>query len=128
MTIGAEGEHWYKTWLMLRDSRLYDPWFARGPGAVRTGPVDLDPVHLHDWTVDVVGAGARYADLVHAVLARDVAPVFNALSVPTVLWQHPHDARTLFGDPAQRLDRDLPCYQGEDLVTAMRQVQASMRS
>jgi pimeloyl-ACP methyl ester carboxylesterase len=125
-TIGAHGEHWYATWLMLRDSLLYDPWFARGPDAVRTAPVDLDPARLHSWTLDVVGAGPHYADLIHAVLAEDVAPLFAGLAVPAVSWRHPHDACTLSGHRAQTLLKDVPLYAGDDLAVAIERLRAVM--
>jgi pimeloyl-ACP methyl ester carboxylesterase len=126
LTIGAHGEHWYATWLMLRDSLLYDPWFARGPDAVRTGPVDLDPARLHSWTLDVVGAGPHYADLVHAVLAEDVGPLLVGLAVPAVCWRHPHDALTMSDHRARTLLKDVPLYAGDDLAAAMERIHAVM--
>ncbi len=116
---GAHGEHWYATWLMLRDSLLFDPWFARGRAAVRPGPVDLDADRLHAWTLDVVAAGAHYADLMQAVLAQDNAPMLGRLTVPALFWRHPADAGRLFGDWARRLPHDAVSYRGHDPLAAM---------
>jgi pimeloyl-ACP methyl ester carboxylesterase len=71
--LADDGSHWYRTWLMLRDSLVRWPWYDRSPAALRRQAVDLDPGHLHAWTCDVMRQWASYHRLVDAVLEWDPA-------------------------------------------------------
>ena len=70
--IERDGAHWYRTWLMLRDSLVWWPWFDRRQVALRRAPVDFEAKRLHAWTVDVMRRRASYGHLIHAALAHDV--------------------------------------------------------
>ncbi len=67
--IADDGHHWYRTWLMLRRSLIYRPWFARAPTALRRLPEMPDAMTLHRWTCEVMRSRDSYADLLKAVLA-----------------------------------------------------------
>jgi pimeloyl-ACP methyl ester carboxylesterase len=71
ITLADDGSHWYRTWLMLRDSLVRWPWFERSPTALRRQSVDLDPDALHDWTCDVMRQWHSYHRVIDAVLAWD---------------------------------------------------------
>ncbi len=71
ISLAEDGSHWYRTWLMLRDSLVRWPWYAREAGALRRPSVALDPEHLHAWTCDVMGQWNSYHRLIDAVLEWD---------------------------------------------------------
>ncbi len=69
--LADDGSHWYRTWLMLRDSLVRWPWFERSPAALRRQPVDVDADSLHAWTCDVMRQWHSYHRIIDAVLAWD---------------------------------------------------------
>jgi hypothetical protein len=68
ITLEDDGSHWYRTWLMLRDSLVHFPWYARDRGSLRRQPLDIDAYQLHAWTCDVMRQWNAYQQLVDAVL------------------------------------------------------------
>jgi pimeloyl-ACP methyl ester carboxylesterase len=66
-----DGRHWYRTWLMLRDSLVRWPWYDRAPAALRRQHIDLDPAYLHAWTCDVMRQWSTYHQVIDAVLEWD---------------------------------------------------------
>jgi hypothetical protein len=69
IVLSDDGSHWYRTWLMLRDSLVRWPWYAREPGTLRRQPMSFDPEQLHAWTCDVMRQYGSYHRLIEAVLA-----------------------------------------------------------
>jgi pimeloyl-ACP methyl ester carboxylesterase len=82
IAIEADGAHWYRTWLMLRDSLVWWPWFDRRRASQRATPADFGAERLHRWTLDVMGSRESYADLIHAALSHDAGRALTRLSVP----------------------------------------------
>ena len=82
--ISADGSHWYRTWLMLRDSLVYWPWYERRFAAVRRVEADFTARPLHRWTMDVMRARTSYAAIIDAALDHDAAAALARLSVPPV--------------------------------------------
>ena len=72
--LKSDGSHWYSTWLMLRDSLTFWPWYKSG-SAENLRKVDtsggFDADHLHDWTVEVIKQSSSYHQAVLAALAQD---------------------------------------------------------
>jgi hypothetical protein len=68
IVLADDGSHWYRTWLMLRDSLVRWPWYERGSGALRRQPTSFDPEQLHAWTCDVMRQYHSYHRLIDAVL------------------------------------------------------------
>jgi pimeloyl-ACP methyl ester carboxylesterase len=68
ISLADDGSHWYRVWLMLRDSLVRWPWFARDPGSLRRQPLVFDADHLHAWTCDVMRQWNSYHLLIDAVL------------------------------------------------------------
>lgn len=66
--LADDGSHWYRTWLMLRDSLVRWPWYSREPAALRRQPLALDPEQLHAWTCDVMRQWHSYYQFIDAVL------------------------------------------------------------
>lgn len=97
--IVADGSHWYRTWLMLRDSKVYWPWYDRRLAALRRVEADFAARPLHRWTMDVMRGGSGYADALQAALRHDAAAAIAALAVPMIRVADPatplsaHDER-----------------------------------
>lgn len=84
IAIEPDGAHWYRTWLMLRDSQIYFPWYERTLSALRRVPADFSARPLHRWTMDVMRARESYGALIHAALAEDGAADLAALALPLI--------------------------------------------
>lgn len=69
IALADDGSHWYRTWLMLRDSLVRWPWYERSVTALRRQSVAIDAEQLHDWTCDVMRQWQAYHHLIDAVLA-----------------------------------------------------------
>ncbi len=83
--IEADGAHWYRTWLMLRDSLVWWPWYDRTKSAQRTIPEDFSAVRLHRWTLEVMRRRESYGCLVQAALDHDAPALIDALGAPVCL-------------------------------------------
>jgi hypothetical protein len=83
--IEQDGSHWYRTWLMLRDSQIYWPWYDYRKDAQRHAPGEFGAEHLHLRTFDVMKCHSTYHHLIHAVLDCDAVDLLKDLSVPTVV-------------------------------------------
>lgn len=81
--IVEDGAHWYATWLMLRRSLLYRPWYSRLAQDRQSPPTLPDAWELQRWTCEVMRGHRSYGDLVHAVLRDDAWA--NAAVRPGVL-------------------------------------------
>jgi pimeloyl-ACP methyl ester carboxylesterase len=68
ITLNDDGSHWYRTWLMLRDSMVHWPWYAREPATLRRQALVFDADRLHDWTCDVMRQWHSYHHLIDAAL------------------------------------------------------------
>jgi pimeloyl-ACP methyl ester carboxylesterase len=90
LRLDDDGSHWYRTWLMLRDSLVRWPWYDRAPAALRRQPTDLDPAHLHAWTCDVMRQWSTYHRVIDAVLEWDpeVALAFAAHKLTVAIDPH----------------------------------------
>lgn len=89
IAIEADGSHWYRTWLMLRDSRVWWPWFDRRMDRLRRVEADFAPRPLHRWTMDVMRARETYAAVIHAALAGDLASDLARLAAPPIVVSDP---------------------------------------
>lgn len=97
--IEADGAHWYRTWLMVRDMQIYFPWYARRVDNLRRVPMSFAARPLHRWTMDVMRAADSHGSLIAAALDVDVAGSLDRLTVPLIQVRDPstptsaHDAR-----------------------------------
>jgi len=71
ITLQADGSHWYRTWLMLRDSLVHWPWYDRDPASLRRTAASFEPERLHRWTCEVMRQSPAYHHLIDAVLGWD---------------------------------------------------------
>ena len=82
--IEPDGGHWYRTWLMLRDSLIWWPWFERRRETQRRVPANFGADRLHRWTIDVMGSRENYGDLIQAALAHECGADIAALDAAGV--------------------------------------------
>lgn len=85
ITIEADGAHWYRTWLMLRDSLVYWPWYDSRREALLRTPQDFDAWALHYRAVEVMKQWSGYHRLIHAILDSDAHALLSALP-GTIEW------------------------------------------
>lgn len=85
--LKADGSHWYATWLMLRDSVTFWPWYKASPDFRRGAyaPDAFDADRLHDRTVEVMKRHASYQHVIDAALSQDALPLLGQLKNKTVL-------------------------------------------
>lgn len=79
-----DATHLIRAWAILRDGRIFSPWYRRTPEArIRR---DLpDPETLHAGFVDFMRAGPEYFHLARAVWREDARPALDGLRVPALL-------------------------------------------
>jgi pimeloyl-ACP methyl ester carboxylesterase len=85
IVIERDGGHWYRTWLMLRDSLVWWPWYERRKDNLRRTPADFDAKRLHKWTLDVMRRLESYGQLIRAALKHDACAALAEVRAP-VLW------------------------------------------
>ena len=85
IAIEADGAHWYRTWLMLRDSLIWWPWYERTKAAQRPTPQNFNGPRLHRWTLEVMRCRETYGCLVKAALDHNATALIDALCMPVCL-------------------------------------------
>jgi pimeloyl-ACP methyl ester carboxylesterase len=91
IAIEATGGHWYQTWLMLRDSLLYWPWYRRTRASQRRAAADFGAQRLHDWTFEVMKQIHAYPHFIHAALDQRAGQILPTLQSPILrLQDHAH--------------------------------------
>jgi pimeloyl-ACP methyl ester carboxylesterase len=88
IAIEPDGGHWYRTWLMLRDSQVYWPWYDRRLATLRRVASDFSARALHRWTMDVMRSHTSYAHSVYAALRHDAAAALGDLKPPLAIVIH----------------------------------------
>jgi pimeloyl-ACP methyl ester carboxylesterase len=85
INIEADGAHWYRTWLMLRDSLVWWPWFDRTLKTLRRETADFTAERLHGWTLDVMSARQSYGQFIQAALDHDGLEALEAVDAQLTL-------------------------------------------
>ena len=62
------GGHLLEAWHLIRDGRLFSPWFRRGPAGIRPGEPDLDDAHIHRDVRDLLRANGAWQALLRDAL------------------------------------------------------------
>jgi pimeloyl-ACP methyl ester carboxylesterase len=78
IALAEDGGHWYRTWLMLRDSLVRWPWYERAATALRRQALAFDAGQLHAWTCDVMRQWQFYHHLIDAVLEWNPDPAITS--------------------------------------------------
>lgn len=87
--IEADGAHWYRLWLRLRDSLVAWPWYDTGRAALRREPADFSAGRLHDWTVEVMKQWSSQHRLPRTILRFDSAAQLEDLRCPLTILPQP---------------------------------------
>jgi hypothetical protein len=82
IAIDPGGAHWHRTWLMLRDSLVYWPWYNRRRAGLRRVAADFGAERLHAWTFEVMKQHHACQHVIEAALQRDAAVRPDAASWP----------------------------------------------
>ena len=101
IAIAPDGGHWYRTWLMLRDSLAYWPWYRGTKKALRRVTADFSAEHLHAWTFEVMKNHAGYHHVIAAVLDADLSAAVGRHEKRTIVIDDP-DHRFAHYDTALR--------------------------
>lgn len=86
LPLSAEGAHWLRAWLMLRDGQIYAPWFDGRVAAQRRTQGNFDAQWLHDRTCALMAARTSYHRLPREAWRFDTRAALAASRVPV------HDA------------------------------------
>ena len=85
------GGHLSRCWHMLRDGRLYFPWFRRDPQGIRPGEPDLDNHRLQLEVTARLMAEGSWQPLLADALAQDLAAQLAGLDAEVILCA-PHSS------------------------------------
>jgi pimeloyl-ACP methyl ester carboxylesterase len=80
--LSAEGAHWVRAWLMLRDAEIYRPWFAGTVAAQRREQGNFDAQWLHEQTCALMAGRASYHLLPRAAWRFDTLAAVRDATVP----------------------------------------------
>ncbi len=108
--LAADGSHWYRTWLMLRDSLIYFPWYEGRASALRRAPGDFDARQLHERTFEVLKQYQGYSQFIHAALTQDIelrCRDAHRAGVALQLWNDPLHPFATWADRQSALVRSL---------------------
>lgn len=82
LPLTAEGSHWIKAWLMVRDSEIYQPWFDGRVAAQRHDQGNFGGAWLHLRTTEIMRARTSYHRLPREAWLADTAAALAAASAP----------------------------------------------
>jgi pimeloyl-ACP methyl ester carboxylesterase len=85
LPLTAEGSHWVKAWLMVRDSQIYDPWYAGTVTSQRSDQGNFDADWLHEQTFALMKSRTSYQRLPQAAYRFDAHAALRQASVPVHL-------------------------------------------
>ncbi len=85
LTADWHGGHLGRAWHMVRDGRLFFPWFRRERQAIRWEEPNLDPQRLQLEVRELLVAEGAWQALSRAKLEADVAALLDACPVPAVV-------------------------------------------
>ncbi len=127
--IEPDGGHWYRTWLMLRDSQIYWPWYDRRLAALRRVAADFSARPLHRWTMDVMRGRASYAHPIHAALRHDAAAALSALAVPLLIVRDASTPLSVYDGRLRELCPDAAIFEsgGGGCVAALAEFMTGVR-
>jgi hypothetical protein len=100
-----DGSHWYRTWLMLRDSLVRFPWFDGRIAALRRVASDFDAQRLHDWTFEVLKQPRCYRHAILAALRYDLESALPSLAGRVVALDDSQHPFATFGPKFRQLIR-----------------------
>ncbi len=94
------GGHLLEAWHLVRDSRLFAPWFRRESGAIRPGEPDLDEVGIQREVQELLRANGAWQALLRDVLEYEGARCDPERPAVITLAEAPEDWGRIL-DPGQ---------------------------
>jgi hypothetical protein len=101
LALDPTGSYWYRTWLMLRDSQSFWPWYNQTLTGRRQVPADFGGEFLHNWTFEVLKQWHSYHHVINAVL--DQEPEIAGVLQRTLLVSDPLHAFAVYADKVAAL-------------------------
>ena len=89
IALEKDGSHWYRTWLMLRDSLIYWPWYDQRFQSLRRVSGDFGAARLHAWTFDVMKQPECYGHVIQAACNFDAGAALAAIDAPVLFCVDP---------------------------------------
>jgi pimeloyl-ACP methyl ester carboxylesterase len=80
-----DGSHLYRTWLMLRDSHIYWPWYRRTRDAIRRVDFEASPADLQARVMEVLKSRRTYGLTTQAAVRYRPEPDLRRLDVPVLV-------------------------------------------
>jgi pimeloyl-ACP methyl ester carboxylesterase len=84
LPLSADGAHWLRAWMCVRDSQIYSPWFDGRVAAQRRDQGCFDADWLHEQTCALMASRASGHRLPQQVWRHDTRPALAAATVPLV--------------------------------------------
>lgn len=83
------GGHLLKAWHMVRDSRLFFPWFQRDPDGIRNMEPELDDWEIHCCVIERLKSEGAWQSLLKDQLNYPLAARLSAVACPVVVASRP---------------------------------------
>ncbi len=103
-----DGSHLLTAWHMVRDGKLFWPWYRRTAEGVRNLEPEIEPVGLQAQLLAWLKARLTYGDYVHAGLRADPRQLLGAIGQPTLVIGTSGD---ILEEYAKRAAKALPAGQ-----------------
>jgi pimeloyl-ACP methyl ester carboxylesterase len=87
LEVSADGAHWIKAWLMVRDREIYEPWFDGRAAAQRRTQGNFDADWLHGQAFELLKARRSYHRLARAAWVFDTPAALAAAHIPVQIAQ-----------------------------------------
>ena len=112
--IKDNGSHWYDTWMMLRDSLIWHPWYSRNQDSLRRIKQDFSADRLHDWMMEVMKQRTSYHHVIQAASAQHPDRLLANADRSILICDDPHQAWSAAYN--EKLKTLLPDSQSIDVV------------
>lgn len=116
--IKDNGSHWYDTWMMLRDSLIWNPWYSRNQHTLRRTKQDFSADRMHDWMMEVMKQRASYHHVIQAAIAQHADHSLAQVSGPALICKDNNNAWSMAYD--NKLKAMLPDAQSIELSTELK--------
>jgi pimeloyl-ACP methyl ester carboxylesterase len=117
--IEHDGAHWLRTWMMLRDSLIWFPWYRPTLDAQRARPGDFSAERLHRWTLDVMASRETYGQVIAAALAHDGPGALRAVACPVLLVTGGATPLSAYDDTLRAIKPDASKIEATDDASAL---------
>ena len=114
---------------MLRDSRVWWPWFDRRKVTQRRVETGFDADDLHRWTVDVMRRHDSYGHVAQAALGHHLDATLPRLAGRIICVIDPPTPLSVFDDRASELLPGAPTLiRGSDLAAFSQALTSTLRA